>query len=142
MASHDDQLVLERGPVRLSPYLDPKPWGGQGLRRIGFVFPEDAVIGEAHLTAPGAIVADGPLAGQTLEALVLADPAGTIGALGLRATGGAPVFPLLIKLIDAHDVLSVQVHPDDEEARVLGSPGKTEAWHVLSAGIDSELYLG
>ena len=142
MANHDDQPAIARGPIRLNPHLDPKPWGGQGLRHIGFVFPDDAVIGEAHLTAPGAVVADGPLAGQTLGEIVLADPEGTIGALGLRATAGAPVFPLLIKLIDAHDVLSVQVHPDDEEARALGSPGKTEAWHVLSAGIESELYLG
>lgn len=142
MTKWDDQQANGRGPLRLDPFLDPKPWGGHELRRIGFVLPDDTLIGEAHLTASGATVAEGPLAGTTLGELVAADPEGTSGALGLRATGGVPVFPLLIKLIDAHDVLSVQVHPNDDEARAQQSLGKTEAWHVLSAGVDSELYLG
>ena len=142
MTKRGDESARSQGPLRLDPYLDPKPWGGHGLRRIGFVLPDDTLIGEAHLTASGATVADGPLMGKTLGELVAADPEGTIGALGLRVTGGEPVFPLLIKLIDAHDVLSVQVHPNDDEARAQHSLGKTEAWHVLSAGVESELYLG
>jgi mannose-6-phosphate isomerase len=52
------------------------------------------------------------------------------------------LFPLLTKLIDAQDVLSVQVHPDDDAARPLGGVGKTEAWHILASEPGSVLYVG
>lgn len=71
-----------------------------------------------------------------------------IERVGLEAIGGTnclkfPYFPVLIKLIDAHDSLSIQVHPDDEYARrVENEFGKTEIWYVLDAIDDAELIYG
>lgn len=71
-----------------------------------------------------------------------------IDQVGLEAIGGKnclkfPYFPVLIKLIDAHDSLSIQVHPDDEYARrVENEFGKTEIWYVLDAVDDAELIYG
>jgi mannose-6-phosphate isomerase len=83
------------------------------------------------------VVAEGPLAGATLRELVEIFGAALVGA---RFGGGA--FPLMVKLIDATDRLSVQVHPDDAVARRLGvgSNGKTECWLVLEDG--GELWQG
>jgi mannose-6-phosphate isomerase len=77
------------------------------------------------------VVAQGPLAGRTLRQLVAEDGPALVGA-GFR--GG--VFPLMVKMIDAADHLSVQVHPDDVTAAILGAGnrGKTECWVILSDG--------
>jgi mannose-6-phosphate isomerase len=131
-----------RGPITVEAALIAKPWGGRKLERFGFRLPPGELIGEAHLTGGEARVSSGPLAGQTLDALMRRDPDALAGPLGLAATGGQPFFPLLTKLIDAREVLSVQVHPGDAEAKPLGSVGKTEAWQVLEADVNSSLYLG
>ena len=67
-----------------------------------------------------------------------------LGTHPLEITGGNAELPLLIKLIDAKKDLSVQVHPDDEHARINenGSWGKTEMWYVLAAKPRSELVFG
>jgi Phosphomannose isomerase len=77
------------------------------------------------------VVAQGPLAGRTLRQLVAEAGPALVGA-GFR--GGA--FPLMVKLIDAADHLSVQVHPDDATASILGAGdrGKTECWVILADG--------
>jgi mannose-6-phosphate isomerase len=129
------------GPLLLTPQLDEKPWGGRGLAGFGFDLPGDRPIGEALITGTDARIASGPHAGMRLGEIVAGDPVGSIGERGLRLTGGLPVFPLLIKLIDARDDLSIQVHPDDERAP-HGHLGKTEAWHVLAAQPGTSLYLG
>jgi mannose-6-phosphate isomerase len=131
-------------PLRLLPRLDPKPWGGRGLAAFGFDLPPDEAIGEALLTAGEAVVAAGPLGGRTLGELAEAAPEALVGRLGQAATGGRPVFPLLIKLIEATSHLSIQVHPDDAAARSLEGDklGKTEAWHVLAAEPGAELLIG
>ena len=131
-----------RGPLLMAASLDPKPWGGRALEQFGFELPPDVAIGEAHLTGSNATVRSGPLAGSTIGELMKRDAHWLAGERGLTATGGLPLFPLLIKLIDARDVLSVQVHPDDDAARALGGVGKTEAWHILAADPGSEIYLG
>jgi mannose-6-phosphate isomerase len=135
---------MERfGPLPLRPRLDAKPWGGCLLAQFGLPLPAGELIGEAVITAPDAVVGDGRFAGQTLGQIVAADPAGASGPLGLAATGGRPRFPLLIKLIDAAENLSIQVHPPDEVAiQEDDRLGKTEAWHVLAAQPGSALYLG
>ncbi|MDQ4100463.1 MAG: class I mannose-6-phosphate isomerase [Chloroflexota bacterium] len=125
----------------LRPQVDAKPWGGRGLERFGVELPPEVVIGEALLTGGEATVSAGPHAGRTLSALISAEP-DRIGPLGRGAVGGRPLFPLLIKLIDAADDLSVQVHPYDAAAAPLDRLGKTEAWHVLSAAPGARLYLG
>ena len=129
------------GLLLLTPYLDEKPWGGRGLARFGFDVPPEKPIGEALLTGAGARVTGGPFDGRTLGEIVAADPLGAIGERGLRVTRGLPLFPLLIKLIDARDDLSIQVHPGDNDAPP-GSLGKTEAWHVLAAEPGALLYIG
>jgi mannose-6-phosphate isomerase len=77
------------------------------------------------------VVAQGALAGRTLRELVVQAGPALVGA-GFR--GG--VFPLMVKVIDAADHLSVQVHPDDATASILGAGdrGKTECWVILSDG--------
>jgi len=129
-------------PLLLQPRLDPKPWGGRALARFGLLPSGNGAIGEALATAPEAVVAAGPLAGRSLGEVVAADPVGILGERGLAVTGGRPLFPLLIKLIDAADVLSVQVHPDDATAAPLGRLGKTETWHILAAAPGASLFLG
>ncbi len=124
----------------VSPRLDSKPWGGRRLTRFGLELP-DGPIGEALVTAGDAVVTQGFGTGQTLDDLVRVDPAGRAGALGLAAVSGKPIFPLLVKLIDASENLSIQVHPDDVAAP-LDKLGKTEAWYVLDAEAGAGLYVG
>src|SRR5215212_9425148 len=120
-------------PLRLVPRLDPKPWGGRRLSQLGFSLPPQVPIGEAVATAGEATVAGGPFAGRSLRELAEAEPLAVSGARGLVATGGRPHFPVLVKLIDAVQDLSVQLHPNDAAAAPLDCLGKTEAWHVLDA---------
>ncbi len=137
---------MTRGPVRpvkVQPRLDPKPWGGRLLEAWGIRLPPSETIGEALLTAPEATVATGALSGTPLSTLASTDPAAWIGARGLEATGGRPIFPLLVKLIDGQADLSIQIHPNDRAAAAAGlGTGKTEAYHVLAAAPGSVIYLG
>ena len=125
----------------MSPRLDAKPWGGQRLARFGFDFDPAERIGEALVTAGDAAIASGFGEGQTLDEVVTGDPL-LAGSLGSAAVSGKPIFPLLVKLIDANENLSIQVHPDDARADRVGKLGKTEAWFVLAADPGSSLYLG
>jgi mannose-6-phosphate isomerase len=129
-------------PFRVNPRLDPKPWGSRGLERFGFPLPSGVPIGEALITAGDARAYGGDGVETHLEALVAADPVGVVGRRGLRLTANQPLFPLLVKLIDAAENLSIQVHPDDIAASAVGKLGKTEAWHILAAAPDAVLYLG
>lgn len=121
-------------------------WGGRLLGDLlGLPVPAGKVIGEAWLISDHpqceSVVAEGPLAGASLRQLVQEYPDALLGAAA--ATRGGR-FPLLLKLIDAGDLLSVQVHPDDADALRLGEPdvGKTEMWHVLHAEAGAELICG
>jgi mannose-6-phosphate isomerase len=137
---------VTRGPVRpvkVEPRLDAKPWGGRLLEAWGIRLPPGETIGEALFTAPEAMVTAGALSGTPLSALASRDPAAWTGARGLEATGGRPIFPLLVKLIDAQADLSIQIHPDDRAAAAAGlGTGKTEAYHILAAEPGSIIYLG
>ena len=137
---------MSKGPVRpvkVNPRLDRKPWGGRRLEDWGIELPPHATVGEALLTAPEATVASGDHQGTPLGELARQDRNAWIGTRGLAATGGRPIFPLLIKLIDGHADLSIQVHPDDRAAAALGlGTGKTEAYHILAAESGSVIYLG
>lgn len=77
--------------------------------------------------------------GTALNQLVAERGAELLGSSRPWPTGG---FPLLIKLLDAHRMLSVQVHPDAEQARRAGVRPKTEAWFVLHAEPDARLLIG
>jgi mannose-6-phosphate isomerase len=123
------------------PRLDEKPWGGRELARYGLDLPAGAGIGEALVTADEATIVSGAGAGRTLGEVVAAGP-GLLGEVASAAVHGRAVFPLLVKLIDARENLSIQVHPNDEQAVSHDRLGKTEAWHVLAAEPGASLYLG
>ncbi|MFP4173628.1 MAG: type I phosphomannose isomerase catalytic subunit [Candidatus Hydrogenedentota bacterium] len=125
----------------------PRIWGGRRLEKLyGKPLPESETIGEAWLVSDHpqheSIVMDGPRKGETLRSLLEEDARYILGSHAQVTVHGR--FPLLLKLLDAQDVLSVQVHPDDECAKRLGEPdvGKTEMWHVLHAEPGSELICG
>lgn len=122
-------------------------WGGRRLAtRHGKPLPPDQPIGEAWLVSdhPGdeSVVDEGPAAGRTLHDLMRAAPDRLLGRIAAPTPHGR--FPLLLKVLDSVEHLSVQVHPDDDCARRLGEPdvGKTEMWHVLDAEPGSELICG
>ena len=95
--------------------------------------------------ADQSIVDQGPLAGTTLGELVRQRGAELLGRhRGTRYSGSRSRFPLLVKFLDAAQALSVQVHPNDEQAARLNPPdlGKTEAWYILSAEPGSTIYAG
>jgi mannose-6-phosphate isomerase len=126
----------------VSPRLDAKPWGGRKLGEYGLDLPAGAAIGEALVTADEAVVTEGFRAGETLGDIVASDRERFLGSTAGSVVGDQLVFPLLVKLIDASENLSIQVHPNDSEAQGLGRLGKTEAWHVLAADPGALLYLG
>jgi mannose-6-phosphate isomerase len=122
-------------------------WGGTKLRDLyGLDAPQGRAVGEAWLVSDHAQhesrVACGALAGKTLRQIVQESSGVVLGTRVQLTVHGR--FPLLLKLLDSTDLLSVQVHPDDETARRLNEPdvGKTEMWHVLHAERDSELICG
>ncbi|GHF46429.1 mannose-6-phosphate isomerase [Deinococcus metalli] len=122
----------------LTPRYYPRVWGGDLLAPPAA---DGTPIGEAWIADGQSVVASGPLAGQSVAQIMAAHPDALLGD-GLDASAG---FPLLIKLLDCRDWLSVQVHPNDEQAREMVGPGergKTEAWHILRAAPDAELLAG
>jgi mannose-6-phosphate isomerase len=123
------------------PRLDEKPWGGRKLARYGLELPPGARVGEALVTANDAEIVSGAGAGRTLGEVVAAEPA-LLGPAASRAVHGRAIFPLLVKLIDASEDLSIQVHPNDAQAADLDKLGKTEAWYVLAADPGAGLYVG
>jgi mannose-6-phosphate isomerase len=121
-------------PLRFVPVYKKLIWGGRRMETWRADLPAGP-IGESwdlsdHPDGMG-LVAEGPWAGKSLADLVAAWPEALVGRGFASRT-----FPLLIKLIDAADRLSVQVHPDDAIARRLGlaDGGKTECWRVLADG--------
>ena len=127
-------------PILMTPayrFGASTPWGGEGLRMMFGKEIPDAHTGEClEVSAiPGLESRDEN--GTTLPAL--------IEKYGERLTGPGfeKPFPLLLKLLDAKDTLSVQVHPDDDyAARAEGKLGKTEAWHIRFAAPGAELVYG
>ena len=136
------QFDRPSGVLRVRPRLDAKPWGGDRLAAFGFSLPGGEPLGEALLSHGDALVEVGG-ATMTLAEAVAANPDAYLGPDGARATAGGALLPVLAKVIDGRDDLSVQVHPDDALAREQGeATGKTEAWHVLDAEPGAVLYLG
>ncbi len=130
-------------PLRFRPIFRRYLWGGRRLESLGKQLGEGTDYAESweivDRAADQSVVAAGPLAGQTLSQLLR-----THGAALLGRHAGLARFPLLMKFLDAHDRLSIQVHPDDEQAALLTPPdlGKTEAWVILAADPGSHLYAG
>lgn len=112
-------------------------WGGDRLR------PGHAPTAEAWAIHEGNLVTSGPFARMTLADLALKFGPDLLGNRVTRRIGNR--FPLLVKLLDCNQWLSLQVHPNDEQAARMegaGQFGKTEAWYFLIADPDAEILCG
>ena len=132
-------------PLRFAPVYQYRLWGGRRLASLLTApLPGDGPIGEAWVLSDRddhpSRVADGPLKGRTIAQLMAQFPEQLMGKLAGRFRR----FPLLLKFLDARELLSVQVHPTDAHTDLLppGETGKTEAWVVLEAGPNSRIYAG
>ncbi len=126
-------------PLLMLPAFDPRPWGTHDLSPIYPNRQFEEKIGEAWLTGDECKVANGPLTGQTLAKVSEQYQRELVG----DAARDARRFPLLLKFLFPHEKLSVQVHPDDEQARRLEQPwGKTECWYVAHAKPGAQIALG
>ena len=140
-----DIKKVEPYPLRLAEIWKSKIWGGRNLETVlGKRLPEGELVGESWEVSdrPGNVseVTNGACAGRNLHELVEAWGSALLG----RAQPERGRFPLLYKFIDANQVLSVQVHPDDMLAAEFGEPdvGKTEMWYVLAARPGARLVGG
>lgn len=129
-------------PLRLLPTFKDYLWGGQRLRREFSKASELNPLAESwELSCHEAglsVIGNGSYAGWTLREYLRENPK----HLGSGAEADTE-FPLLIKLIDAEQMLSIQVHPDDEYARrVENASGKTEMWYVVDAKPGAGIYYG
>lgn len=123
--------------LKLIPSYRDYVWGGDRLR------PGHNPTAEAWVVWEDDQIESGALAGKTLGETAAEFGADLLGTKALSRTGTR--FPLLIKLLDCAQWLSLQVHPNDEEALALEGPGqfgKTEAWHILEAKPDATLIAG
>ena len=121
------------------PGFDPRPWGTNDLSPIYPNHKFSEKIGEAWLSGDDCKVANGSLTGKTLSQLSEEHQRKFVG----DAARDPKRFPLLLKFLFPHEKLSVQVHPDDEQAVRVGQPwGKTECWYVAHAKPGSQIALG
>ncbi len=133
-------------PLRFKPIYKDYIWGGRSLASLGKILPPGQKVAESWEVSahPGSssIIANGPLAGISLPE--------ACQCLGRSLLGTALPeedlrhFPLLVKLIDAHDRLSVQVHPGQDYRPGGGKAltGKNEMWYIISAGPAARLLAG
>ena len=143
--------MTELAPFRLDPVLVERPWGGTRLTEYGKTLPADVSIGESwelcdlpqsvvpHVDDPSSGVLDGPYAGAKLRTIMAERSEDLLGPVSPTPDGR---FPLLFKLLDAREHLSVQVHPHEQyvaehpEARL-----KTESWYIVDADPGAVVYL-
>lgn len=136
---------IKKAAIEFKPYLKSVIWGGNKICSYKGIKQEEENIGESWEISdvPGhvSVVESGEYAGLSLDDL--------IGRFGTQLLGKKVMekyhgkFPLLFKLIDANDNLSVQVHPDDALAmKRHNSLGKTEMWYIISTEKDAKIYAG
>lgn len=128
---------------KLAPLYKEKIWGGRNLERLlGRQLPPGEPIGEswdlADLEEGECTIANGPRAGQSLHQLVVEEGPALLGRTPLEKGR----FPLLLKLLDANDTLSLQVHPDAAAVKQIpGAALKTECWYILESR-NGSIYKG
>ena len=131
-------------PLRLQPLFKQRPWGGRRLAQQWHK-PDANSTGWAEswevvdLGDDQSRVLGGPFDGRSLHDMVCEHPDELLGR-----HAACEQFPLLLKFLDAAETLSVQVHPNDEQAATLapGQRGKSEAWVILAAESNSRLSVG
>ena len=129
-------------PIKLNPIFKEIVWGGERLKSdYGYESDLNNIAEAWVLTARNDgdnTVKNGEYAGQSFTEIIKNNPS-FLGKKGEKYNE----FPLLIKFIDAKSDLSIQVHPDDDYARIHeNSLGKTEAWYILDCSEDAELIYG
>jgi mannose-6-phosphate isomerase len=131
-------------PLRFHPIYKRYMWGGRKFETsLGKALGPGGNYAESwEISDHGgdqSVVAWGPLEGVTLAALVAGDGGELLGRRHPQSR-----FPLIAKFLDAQQPLSLQVHPNDAQAAGLNPPdfGKTEAWIVLEAEAESQIYAG
>ena len=133
-------------PLKFKPLYKERIWGGQRLASaMGKKLPEGVKIGESWeisgVEGDVSVVANGCLKSNNLQELIEVYMGDLVGEKIYDKYGLE--FPVLIKLIDAEDVLSIQVHPNDQLAEERHhSYGKTEMWYVIAAEPGASLYVG
>ena len=131
-------------PLRFEPIYQYRLWGGRRLADLLSAPMPNGPIGEAWVLSDredhASIVDNGPLKGQTIGQLMAEFPVQMMGRLLRRFRR----FPLLLKFLDAHEMLAVQDHPGYPADQPLpeGEKEKTEAWVVIDAGKESRIYAG
>jgi mannose-6-phosphate isomerase len=130
-------------PLTFQPIFKERVWGGRNLARLsGKTLPPGANVGESWEISdrPGdtSVIANGPLAGKNLHWLMTHHASELLGSV--KPQNGR--FPLLVKILDAQETLSVQVHPPAHKAPELGGEPKTEMWYIADAAPNAELFAG
>ena len=130
-------------PFTFQPIFKERVWGGRRLQSLyGKSLPAGAPIGESWEISDRpegvSVITNGPLAGRDLRWLMEHHAAELLGPA--KPVSGR--FPLLVKLLDAQDKLSLQVHPPASLAGQLGGEPKTEAWYVGDAEPHADIYVG
>ncbi len=132
-------------PLLFTPHYHTRVWGGRRLEtRLGRALPDEQPYGESWELSDRAdcqsVVANAPLAGHTLNELWQTRRREFFGeALSAHPS---PRFPLLIKVLDCADDLSIQVHPPAAIASEMGGEPKSEMWHFVEALPGAKLYAG
>lgn len=132
-------------PLKFDPIYQYRIWGGRNLEHLlSKPLPNDDPVGEAWLLSDRkdyvSKVSEGKLQGTTITKLMEDFRYEIMGKIGNHFEH----FPLLLKFLDCKEVLSVQVHPSDQQKEYIpkGNSGKTEAWVVLETSDDSCIYAG
>lgn len=131
-------------PLQFQPEMKERVWGGRALEQFGFTLP-DGAIGEGWMIGdhPNGTtkVMNGALEGKGLDEIRQQYGLDFFGSKGFSEKNGR--FPLLIKLLDCEDDLSVQVHPNDHYEHLSpGELGKTEMWYILAAKPGAKIIYG
>lgn len=130
-------------PLTFNPIFKERIWGGRNIERLfQKALPPGQPIGESWEITDRpegvSVIANGPLAGKTLRWLMENHSRELLGS----PHEGATVFPLLVKILDAQEKLSLQVHPPEDRAKAMGGEPKTEMWYIVDAKSDADLYVG
>ncbi|MEI7728947.1 MAG: type I phosphomannose isomerase catalytic subunit [Verrucomicrobiota bacterium] len=130
-------------PLTFHPIFKERVWGGRKLEQLYHkALPNGVPIGESWEISdrPGdaSVIANGPFAGKDLRWLMEQHERAVLG----KAASYGGRFPLLIKILDAQQVLSLQVHPPAARAKELGGEPKTEMWYFTDCGPDAVIYAG
>jgi len=130
-------------PLTFQPIFKERVWGGRNLERLyQKPLPPEQRIGESWEITDRpegvSVIANGVLAGQSLRWLMEHHRQDVLGA---EAAATGP-FPLLVKILDAQETLSVQVHPPAAVAAQLGGEPKTEMWYITDATHQASLFVG